>query len=918
VRLTPGSRLGRFEVVDLVGEGGMGEVYRARDSRLGREVALKVLPERLQGDDEFRLRLGREAESISQLQHPNICALYDIGHEEGVDFLVMELLEGETLEQRLHRERLSVDEALQVGTSVAGALERAHRHGIVHRDLKPGNVMLTPDGPKVLDFGLAKELTVEEPAADTGSPTVLMTGESMIVGTLHYMAPEQLEGKQVDARTDIFALGCMLHEMLTGRRPFEGESQASLIAAILEREPPTLENLEVDGPPGLSRVVERCLAKDPERRWQSSGDVQALLADLATGEFPAGSGASALAEADAPRAIGGRSVAVAAALALGLLAAGWLGGRLTVPKPVAGAPPVERHVVGGIGMEKIDSLSNAVLSRDGETLAFIGNSGAGLQIHLRRLDEIEVRAVDGSQNAGWATFSPDGEWLLFFDVVERGLKKISVYGGTASFVVERSYLPASWETDGYVYYTLATVTSQGTPETKGLWRIPAAGGEPEPITRAAPRPGTARHFGHYAPQLLPGGRRLLFSVGDGYLHSDWDTAVLDLDTGDWQTVLEGANQAKFVGGHLVFWRDEWLWAAPFDLERLEVLATPRPVLDGVARHPLAPVEVGQYRVTSEGDLVYLGGAATEVLARVVVAPFDGGEMPLYSTRDERVYGPTLLADRRRVGFQRCVNYNVARPTECQIWTVDRVDGTLERITDAGVFAIAPLWEASGEALVYTQLVREDPGGTERLMRQPLDGTPATVLLEAPSGDAVIASASLADGRVVFGYGRFPETEIRLLSADGSVEVLVEPGRQMATDLSPDERWLVFHSDRSGQFELYLIDLAAERPRPRQITTEGVRFGHFAPDGRSLFMRSRTYPGPAEILRAPFDPSTGQLGEPESVRQTAAQGFTSGWWMLGLFEVTDDGLILAQLHNPPSVNQIVLVRNWASEIADLLD
>jgi serine/threonine-protein kinase len=910
--LSPGSRLGRFEITALIGKGGMGEVYRASDTRLGREVALKVLPERLQRDEEYRQRLRREAESISQLQHANICALYDIGREDGIDFLVMELLDGETLEERLRRQRLSVREALEVAAKIAGALERAHRQGIVHRDLKPGNVMLTPDGPKVLDFGLAKEFVGGQTAAASGSPTVLMTSDSKIVGTLHYMAPEQLHGRPVDARTDIFALGCLLHEMLSGSRPFEGESQASLIAAILDHAPAPLEELVEDRPTGLQRVVERCLAKDAEQRWQSSGDVQALLEDLAAGEF-SGEAAVAPVEAATASPASRRAAFIGAGVAvLALLAVAWVAGR-SMTSGSSAAPPVERHVIDVTGAEELGELSNPVLSRDGTKMAFVANSAAGLQLYLRRFDELEARPVDGTGNAGWATFSPDGEWLLFFDVVDRRLKKVSIHGGTAIDVVVPSYLPASWESDGYIYYSPLSHGRPGTPDSKGLWRIAAEGGEPERLSRAEPRPGTPRHLGHYAPQLLPDGRRLLFSVGDGYLRSEWNVAVLDLGTGRWKTVFKGAYQPTVVAEHLVFWRDNRLWAAPFDLEGLQTLAAPQPVLEGVARHPLAPIEVGQYRVTDQGDLVYVGGTSTtQELARMVAAPFEGDEVVLHSAVNERLYGPRLSPGGRRLAFERCAGGE--EDFACQIWVVDMRDGSLSQLSEDGVSAFTVLWEATQEAVIYTAV----GDTTIRLMRQSLDGTLPTVLMESQSGARLAAQASLRDGRliVVSGPRRF-EQGIRVLSPDGSVDVLVEEGWQMVTDLSPDDRWLIFHGDRSGQFELYTLDLESTQPRPRRLTTDGAMFGRFAPDGRSLYMRSRTYPGPAEILRAPFDPATGQLGSTERVMSTPAQGFTSGWWLLGQFEVTDDALIMAQLQTPPRSGRIVLVRNWAREMAERL-
>jgi Tol biopolymer transport system component len=892
----------------------MGEVYRARDTSLGRDVAIKVLPERLQQDEEFRQRLRREAKSISQLQHPNICALYDIGHEDGVDFLVMELLDGETLEERLRRDRLSVPEALTLAARIASALERAHRQGVVHRDLKPGNVMLTTDGPKVLDFGLATEFASGGADPDTGSPTVLMTGQNMIAGTIHYMAPEQLHGQPVDARTDIFALGCVLHEMLSGKRPFDGESQASLIAAILDHEPPPLESLEVSSPPGLQRVIERCLAKEADERWQSSGDVRALLSDISAGEF------SSAGTADSPvqpttETTPNRSVMISAVAvaALGLLAAGWLAGRLTAPQPAERTRRVERYTVDDVAGAELMEISNPAMTNTGDKVAFIADAGRGLEVFLRRLDEIAAHPVEGTANAGWVTFSPDGEWLLFFDVLDRVLKKISIHGGMATALTEPSYLPAAWASDGYIYYTRERSGSSGTPDGKGLWRIAAAGGDPEQLTRALPQAGTVRHRGHYSPQLLPGGRKILFSEGDAFLHSGWNATVLNLETGDWQSVYEGVNQARIIAGNLVFWRDNRLWAAPFDLEQMKVLTVPKPVLDGVAQHPLAPLEVGQYQLTPTGDLIYLSGASEgEAIASLVAAPFAGEEIVLRSATAERLYSPRLSPDGSRVAFENCVNYTSSRAVECRSWVMDLTSGDLEPI-GFGDFPVSPVWDPSGNALIYTEYNRDD--GPHRIVRWPLDGGESTVLLEIDTEPVPVGS--LPDGRLAYDVGSFPDVEIHLLSPDGSSRVLAEAGRQNATDLSPDGRWLVFHSSTRGQMDIWIFDLDDEQARPRQLTRTGASFGQFSPDGKSLYFRSRPYPGPAEILRAPFDPASGRLGKPESVMATPANAYTSSWWRYGQFAVTEDGLILPRLQTPRRNNRVVMVRNWTIELAEKL-
>ncbi|MDX1382000.1 MAG: protein kinase, partial [Thermoanaerobaculia bacterium] len=468
--LQPGTHLGRYEIVSLVGSGGMGEVYRARDPRLDRTVAIKVLPAELVADPEFRRRLEREAKTISRLQHPNVCTLHDYDTAAGADFLVLEYLEGQTLEDRIGRGRIPVEEATRIGGEIAEAIAAAHRLGIVHRDLKPGNVMLTATGAKVLDFGLARGTEASGGSLDSEAATMqaTITEEGRMVGTMPYMAPEQLHGGTVDARTDIWALGCILYEMVTGQRPFTGASRADLIAAILgaEPEPPARKPLT---PRHVDRVVRRCLEKDPDRRWHSAKDVALELgAPLEEPEIAAASGP--------PRV----PTILAAALALLTLAAGLALGFALFSGSGNGpgsAAAGERWTISTLDLE--GPVGRLSLSPDGRSLVFARHSDDPA-LYFRALDSRTERRLAGTERADdYSSFSPDGRQLV---ISHRGggLMTLAVEGGAATPLVDEPASEPSWERDGYIYYTPVLPAMWTSTESLQLWRTAASGGGARP------------------------------------------------------------------------------------------------------------------------------------------------------------------------------------------------------------------------------------------------------------------------------------------------------------------------------------------------------------------------------------------------------------------------------------------------------
>jgi hypothetical protein len=585
--IQPGNHLGPYEILSAIGAGGMGEVYRARDTRLDRIVAIKVLPVHLADRPELRERFEREARTIASLNHPHICTLFDVGHQDGTDYLVMEYLEGETLAQRLLKGPLPLQQVLQYAIEIADALDKAHRKGVTHRDLKPGNIMLTKSGTKLLDFGLAKLQQEVTPAniQVSQSPTMSqpLTAQGTIVGTLQYMAPEQLEGKEVDARTDIFAFGTVVYEMATGKRAFEGKSQASVISAIMSSEPAPMSSLQPMTPPALDRVVKKCLAKEPERRWQAASDVCDELKWIAEGGSQAPASASAAARS--VRA-SWRQVMLWSSIAL-LVGAAGAGFAVWVLKPVPSPParPVTRTVINLPPGDQLAALDHPAIaiSPDGTQLAYVAIHSGIRQIYLRALDSLEARPLIGTEGANSPFFSPDGEWLGFF--ADGKLKKISVNGGAALILADAPHpYGANWGRQGTIAFT---------PNVGPLEQVSDAGGAVQPLTRVAIDKGEV--VDQY-PEFLSGSQAVLFATGPD-IHSQ-PIAVQSLRSGERQNLVLGGTSPHYASsGHLLYVQGGNLMAAPFDPQRLQLTGGPVPVVVGVLE--LTGTGVTQYSISRD-------------------------------------------------------------------------------------------------------------------------------------------------------------------------------------------------------------------------------------------------------------------------------------------------------------------------------
>ncbi len=509
--LTNGAKLGHYEIVAPLGAGGMGEVYRARDTRLGRNVAIKILPEQLSNDPVRKQRFEREAKTISNLNHPHICTLHDVGTQDGVDYLVMEYVEGETLAKRLEKSPLPLEQVLKIGAQIADALDKAHRSGVVHRDLKPGNIMLTATGAKLLDFGLAK------PAAPLTSVATLtaavtqsspMTEQGAIVGTFQYMSPEQIEGKELDGRSDIFSFGAVLYEMLAGQRAFPGKSQLSVASAILEKEPVPISTIKPLTPPALDHAIRRSLAKDPEERWQTARDLASELKWITDGGSQVTSGTTA-----AARGIRARWRGTLLWGVVSVLLAAITGLAIWNLKPSAPPPSVSRFTITlppGRQLAGLQNGSAVALSPDGTDLAYVAIQGGTQQLYLRAMDSLAATPIPGTDGAVNPFFSPDGQWLGFF--ADNRLKKVPVSGGTAQTLGDAAFpRGASWSGQGMIAFAPASVSA--------LQLLSEAGGVPQPLTRLEKGEVT-----HRWPEFLPAGKAVLFDAATSSF--SWTNAQL--------------------------------------------------------------------------------------------------------------------------------------------------------------------------------------------------------------------------------------------------------------------------------------------------------------------------------------------------------------------------------------------------------
>jgi len=794
--ILPGRRLGPYEILSAIGAGGMGEVYKARDTRLDRVVAIKVLPAHLADRAELRERFEREAKTIASLNHPHICTLYDTGHQDGIDFLVMEYLEGETLAQRLVKGSLPLDQVLQYAIEISDALDKAHRKGVTHRDLKPGNIMLTKSGTKLLDFGFAKLKQDAAPAnvslSDLPTAKDPLTAQGSIVGTLQYMAPEQLEGKEVDARTDIFGFGAVVYEMATHKRAFEGNTQASVISAIMSSEPPPMSSLQPMTPPALDRVVKRCLAKDRDDRWQTARDLEVELKWIADGGSQ--STFATTAPAKGIYALVRRWLIISAGALL--LVATITGLAVLFLKP-SSPKPVTRFAMPLPAGQRLSGLDQPAiaLSPDGTRLTYVATQGGMQQLYLRAMNSPEAKPIPGTEGAVAPFFSPDSQWVGFF--VGGALKKISVNGGAAVTLCGAPggsiFYSGSWGPDDTIVFNYTNIG--------GLWRVSAAGGAPQQLTK--PKPG---EFYLEFPQMLPSGKAFLFAAGGSL--PNIQVGIHSQQTGETRDLVGGTRPSYAPTGHLVYSQAGTLMAVPFDPQRLGLNGAPVPVLEGVLQSPTTGV--AQYSFSSTGTVAYVTGSIQGTRRKLVWVDRKGVEQPL--TGETHVYrAPRLSPDGRRVAVA------IAEQGAGDIWVYDLARGTLTRLTFGG--GNTPIWTPDGKRIAF----QTQSGGTPAMFWQPADGSGGAERLTVSEYQQVDGSWS-PDGQVLAFVEVNPTTgrDIWTLRVEGDRKpqpFLRTQFNETTPQFSPDGHWIAYASDESGRYEIYV------QPYPGpggkwQISTEG--------------------------------------------------------------------------------------------------
>src|SRR5262245_58739743 len=818
--LTIGTQLGSMEVTALIGRGGMGEVYRARDTKLKRDVAIKILPDEFSRDADRVSRFQREAEVLASLNHPNIAAIYDLQEANGSRYLVLELVEGETLADRIARGPIPVEEALDVARNICEALEAAHEKGIIHRDLKPANVKITPDGKvKVLDFGLAKAMFGTATATTLSNSPTLLNGSmgGMIVGTAAYMSPEQARGREADQRSDVFAFGCVLYEMLTGRQAFRGEDVSDVLAAVLRTEP-DLNLLPPNLNPRLLELLRRCLAKNRKDRWYAVGDLRVEIETILTESH--GLKAAHLPSARMPR---WRLAAVISVTAL--LAAFATAGIVWHLRPNSPASISRFSFVlpDGQGITR-GGRPVIAISPGGENIVYQANR----QLYLRSMAALDARPMEGTNlDAADPFFSPDGKWLGFYAVAERKLKKIAITGGTAVTVSEVDFpSSASWTAEGQILLA---------DPRKGILRVSANGGEPE--TLIAAKTGEVM----LGPQLLPDRDHVLFTVssqtGPGTVRPQYsDKAQIvaqSLKSGERKTLIEGGADARYVAtGHLVYATGNVLFAVPFDLAKVQVTGGPVPVVEGVERAD-APGNSGpaRYAISDQGTLIYvLERVTTQRILSLVER--NGAVKPL-PLPPKRYVSPGLSPDGRKLVVQtEDVHDNGV------LWVYDIVGTTdIQQLTLSGN-NIRPIWTPDGKRVTFAS----DRDGPMSIYSQPVDGSGvAKRLTKAEKGTEHWPESWSPDGRTLsFALVRDGGAAVWTLSGDtGKTQAFAdEPKRiQRGSAFSPDGRWLAYHSNNeSGDFEVYVQPFPPTGVKTR-ITQNGRSMAVWSSGGKELFSSS---------------------------------------------------------------------------------
>jgi len=890
-----GKTLSHYKVIEKIGQGGMGEVYRAEDTNLSRDVAIKVLPEQFTKDPQRLARFEREAKLLAQLNHPNIAAIYGFEKAEGVHFLALELVPGETLAEKVAKGPLPVEEALEICRQIAEGVEAAHAKGVIHRDLKPANVKVTPEGKvKILDFGLAKAFEEETPVTDISqSPTLTeeMTRAGVILGTAAYMSPEQAKGEAVDKRADVFAFGCVLYELLTGKRTFDGKTITETLGAIIHKEP-EWEALPATTPWRIQELLRRCLTKDAHDRLRDIANVR-IEVKLALSEPTAVSPTGVVSTAQPP--LWRRAIPWTVALLMGVIAisiAFWSSSSPTLPSlrklvitPSSTTP---------LGNRRFTDLA---ISPDGSHVVYFAGVGMRGQLYVRAMDDLTAAPLPGTEGVDRDFFfSSDGEWVAF--VVGNKLKKVSLAGGAPITLCDvRTFEGGSWGSENTIVFAgnLGPVT--------GLYRVSANGGQPESLAM----PDIQNEYIEYQqPEFLPGSKAVLFAVVRR-AQDNYQIAVLSLDTGEQKTLLENGRQPHYLPtGHLVYELTQTgtLMAVPFDLERLELSGEPVPVFEGVRS---APGEgTADYSISDDGTVVYVSGGSAGQENVLVWVDRNGATQQV--TEMQRDYGePRFSPDGRRLAL------TIGPAGNLDVWIYDINSGILAPFTFDATDSARARWSPDGKRLAFSS----DREGVLDIYWNLSDGSGEIEKLTA-SGNPKHLSSWSSQG--VLAYSESDSGwDIRVLALEGErkpIDFLAGRLNQRNPVFSPDGRWIALSSNHSGQYEIY-VKSYADQGGTIQISIDGGQEPMWAPDGKELFYRNGDQMMVVSVGTAPtFQAQTPRLLFEGSYKYDSRDAALSS---VSNYDISPDGqrFVMVKETEVQEAKQIHVVLNWFEELKRLV-